>query len=148
MTSLNLVLNFFSENVELNVPKYSICACVGETLNYTCTVAVDAGSATGSTLWKGSAFMCAGNEISLIHASFMDGTPESRGCNGGDIVARSVGVEGMRYTSELEVRISAELNGKTVNCSWDLRPLETSSMITVAGKYEDIYSKISLDQQF
>ena len=92
--------------------------------------------------------MCAGDEISLIHASFMDGTPASGECNSGDIVAHSVGVEGMRYTSELEVRISAELNGKTVNCSWDLRPLETSSMITVAGKYEDIYSKISLDQQF
>ena len=37
--------------------------------------------------------MCAGNEISLIHASFIDRTPESWGCDGGDIIARSVGVE-------------------------------------------------------
>ena len=88
--------------------------------------------------------MCAGDEIPLIHARFMDASGE---CNDGDIVARSVGVEGMRYTSELEVRISTELNGKSVNCSWDLRPQETSSMITVAGKYEDIYT-CSFDQQF
>ena len=122
------------ENVKLNSPPNAICACVGETLNYTCTIAVDPGTPTGSTVWSGSAFMCAGNEISLIHERFDDGTPASGGCNGGDIVARSVGVEGMNYTSELDVTVRDGLNGRAINCSWDSRP-GPSSTITVASKY-------------
>ena len=78
--------------------------------------------------------MCVGNEISLIHDRFMGGTPESGECNARGIIARSIRVEEMRYTSELDVQISAELNAKTINCSWDLRPQENSSTITVAGK--------------
>ena len=121
-------------NVQLNSPPNAICACVGETLNYTCTIAVDPGSPTGSTVWSGSAFMCAGNEIPLIHDRFNDGT--SGQCNERDIIARSVGVEGMNYTSELNVTVRDGLNGKAINCSWDLSPGPgPSSTITVASKY-------------
>ena len=93
-------------------------------------MAVDSGG--GSTIWRGSAFNCAGDAITLIHQNFIDGT--IRGCNDGDIVGQSVGVDGEFYTSQLNVTISAGLNSKTVVCYFDLEMQQIgTSLITLAG---------------
>ena len=48
------------------------CACLGDTLTYTCTIL---GVAGGATVWMGNAFVsCATDEITLLHPRFIDGT--------------------------------------------------------------------------
>ena len=76
-----------------------------------------------ATLWSGTAFDCATNEIILRHNEFNDGS--SGECNQGAIIAQSVGVQDTCFTSQLHVNISSALNNKTVNCS------EINSMVTV-----------------
>jgi hypothetical protein len=68
----------------------------------------------GSTIWRGSAFNCPLREIVLLHNQFID----SKGtCNDGAIVARGVSVESDRYTSRLNITLSANLNGETILCA-------------------------------
>ena len=69
------------------------------------------------TVWGGTAFNCAGrNEISLRHRQFPNAIGE---CNDGSIVGYSIQIAGNCYTSRLDVRLSADLQGRTVNCSVD-----------------------------
>ena len=88
------------------------CACPGDTLTYECTVV---GGPRGVTVWTGSGFDCAANEIVLSHKRFLNGTFGS--CNNGAIVARSVSVEGNNYISQLNV--SSDIAGKTIKCLYD-----------------------------
>ena len=93
-------------------PANATCACPGKVLTYSCTI--DGGRAT---IWDGSAFDCARNEITLIHHNFTDGT--SGECNAGAILGQSIGVDGTCYMSQLNVGISPVLNNKIVTCSSD-----------------------------
>lgn len=75
----------------------------------------------GTTVFEGSAFDCENshNEIKLLHLRF-NSTDGARGtCNNGIIVGRSTGVEDSLYTSQLDVRISSNLIGRTVECIHD-----------------------------
>ena len=67
-------------------------------------------------MWTGSAFSssCDSNEIILLHNRFPKGTTGV--CNNGAIVARSIGVGDNRYTSQLTVNVTSELNNKTAIC--------------------------------
>ena len=94
--------------------------CPGETLTYDCTAY---GTATGSTVWSGTAFDCPSskNRSILLHSRFAGGT--TRACNNGGIVARSIGVGNYSYTSELTVTVTAEILGKTIMCIYDNPPI-------------------------
>ena len=84
-------------------------------MTYECTVT---GTLFGNTVWKGSAFRCLLEEITLRHRHFLE---EAYGvCNGGSIVGRSLRVENETYyTSQLNVTISSDLVGKTIECYYD-----------------------------
>ena len=88
------------------------CVCPGDTLTYECTV-------TGgvATIWTGTAFECSFfNEIVLRHSRFPSVSVVSVFCNNGATVARSLSVEGNNYTSQLNVTVTLEKVGKTVEC--------------------------------
>ena len=109
-------------------PASAMCACPGEVLTYTCTIA-----GGEVTIWGGSAFDCEENEIILDHREFNNGT--SGKCNDGAIVGQSVDINGTCYTSQLNVTVSKGLNNKTVNCSSDSVMYIGESQINVAGNY-------------
>ena len=115
-------------------PANTICACPGETLNFTCTIISTSGTSGAATIWNGSAFTCSENEIPLLHNGFNSSNGQSGVCNNGAILARSVGVNGNCYTSQLRVTVSAGLNNKTVACL--LSPIMQQigyTLITVAN---------------
>jgi hypothetical protein len=118
-------------NEEFIDSTYASCACLGEVLTFTCTV-VDSGN--GATVWGGSAFNCASNEIILLHPSFNRGT--SGECNDRAIIGESVSMsdDGTCFTSKLNVTVSIRLSNKTVYCSNSGVQSIGSSKIKVAGK--------------
>jgi hypothetical protein len=63
------------------------CLCPGEPLIYECTVTA-MGESVGSTVWRGSIFMCTSQEISLFHADYESTEGAYDKC--GDIVGKSV----------------------------------------------------------
>ena len=110
------------------------CACPGEEVILTCTVV-----GGGITVWSGTAFSCSSgtNDISLSHSRFMEGI--SKSCNGGAIVARSVGVTDDCYTSQLSVQVSSSLNSRTIQCAHDSNAgptitVGTSTLLVVSSK--------------
>ena len=76
------------------------------------------GTNTGNTVWTGTAFECprSSNRTFLLHSRYAGGTTKL--CNNGDIVARSIQVDSNSYTSELTVRVTSELLGKTITCTY------------------------------
>ena len=100
-------------------------------LTYTCTV-----EGNRSTIWSGSAFDCAGNEIILHHSRF-PGEGVTGECNNGTIIAHSVRVEdNSHYTSQLNVTISSGLHNKTIICSQDTekRPIGETLTSVLSGR--------------
>ena len=101
----------------------------------------------GSTQWEGSAFHCPSsmNEIILRHSQYTVPGGTSDTCNNGDIVGKSVGVQGRSYTSQLSVTVSRDLSDNvtiqcTHNADQDSILVGISSLVTVSGT-----SPISLD---
>ena len=92
----------------------SECACSGDILTYECTVV---GEPSGGTIWRGTVFDCPLGEITLLHNRFANGTFGL--CNEGAIVARSLSVEGNNYTSQLNVTVTHDVAGKTIECIRD-----------------------------
>ena len=90
-----------------------ICICPGSSLTYECTVM---GTIDGFTIWRGSAFNCEGNEITLRHRLFTSGGAMGE-CNRGSIVGRSLRIaNGSFYTSQLSIRVSSEVIGEGIEC--------------------------------
>ena len=89
------------------------CVCLGNTLTYKCTV-----TGGGATIWRGTAFECSYGTI-LRHTHFTSLYGASRSCNKGDIVAKSLSVEGNNYTSQLNVTITPQTAGKAIECFRD-----------------------------
>lgn len=111
------------------------CVCPGYNAIYECTAV-----GNGFTQWSGSAFQCQGlgNEIFLSHNNFNDGIRKE--CNNGAIVGHSLRVNGTCYTSQLTVYISANLNGTTIDCTYDTGSVlerigSTSIVITRGNQY-------------
>jgi hypothetical protein len=92
------------------------CVCPGDTLTYECTIVGEK-----STVWSGNAFICPSinNDIVLLHSRFESENGTSSSCNNGDIVGRSLAVEGNNYTSQLNVTIAPDTAGNTVECISD-----------------------------
>lgn len=101
----------------------------------------------GFTQWSGSAFDCPGlgDEIFLSHNGFIDGIHKE--CNNGAIIGRSLQVNGSCYTSQLTVNISANLNGTTIECTYDtgsvLERIGSTTIMITAGS--QIYYSVSCD---
>ena len=102
------------------------CIPVGRNISYQCTV--DGGILT---LWIGSAFTCPTASITLLHSLFTQTGGVSDSCS--DLTAMSVGVNGTEYTSRLTLTATAELNGKTINCTRDSGGLIGFNAIRVEG---------------
>ena len=87
------------------------CSCVGQSILFNCTAVGD-----GFTVWSGSAFTCAGGEITLTHNARFT---QSEGSCTDNIVARGIADNGSAHTSQLNVTLSAGLVGMTVECMLD-----------------------------
>ena len=84
--------------------------CAGQQLLYECTVV-----GSGTTIWEGTAFRCAGGSILLSHSQFSSGTTDM--CNNGAIVGRSQSVvDNNCYTSQLSITTDVTMDGETVQC--------------------------------
>ena len=81
---------------------------------YECTV-------TGGvfTVWGGSAFQCAGNEITLPNSEFGAVPPPAAVCNNGQIIGRGISQQNNCYTSQLNITLGEELIGRNVMCGID-----------------------------
>ena len=126
---------FAAATPRLVVPQDAQCACVGMALTYTCTAV-----GRGSTLWTGTAFDCSKNWINLRHSLFNDSARGATGdCSGGALVGQSIGVTDNCYTSQLHVRVAADMDNETINC--DHRPgteinnIGQSTLTVMTGKY-------------
>ena len=108
----------------------SNCVCPGDTLTFNCEV-IDGGD-IGITIWTGTAFDChdRNNEIALLHGSFKSPNGTYSECNNGAIVAQSLGVEGINYTSQLTVKITSDMKGKTIMCLYDNFPINKTILIS------------------
>ena len=87
------------------------------------------------TEWTGTAFNCPpdGNEILLRHSQFSEPGGTVKECNNGDITARSMPVvEDNCYTSELSVRASSALNGRTICCD-GMQIIGNATMTIISG---------------
>ena len=72
----------------------------------------------GITVWRGTAFNCAGNEITLRHNTFESGDAAGE-CNNRAIVGRGLHKVNDCYTSQLNISISMEMIGRSVECAYD-----------------------------
>ena len=110
------------------------CICPGRQVTYECTVA---GSAIQSTVWRGSALDCS-RGISLDHGQFMDTGHANGTCNGGAIFSRITSHVGDRFTSQLIVNTSLDMNGKEIECvsdnGRDRTPVSTNTIRLTTGK--------------
>ena len=112
------------------------------------------GSRFGTTVWTGSAFDCTGGEISLLHYLYNFSSlsyPRAYGvCNKGSIVARSLRVENdIYFISQLNISVSADVIGKSIECIYDDGNTHTSELIgakniSISGIFQkfDLYRKL------
>ena len=99
---------------ELLLLNESNCICPGQTLTYECVV-----EGGGTTVWQGSALNCLSDTRFLLRHSQFDSGITDKECNNGSIVAHSVRVVDDSYISQLNVKVSPEMNNKTVECLYD-----------------------------
>ena len=106
-----------AENTFSQVP-ISSCTCSAYTLTYECTVISGSG---GSTIWQGTAFNCVGstNEIDLLHNRFESDRNILKTCNNKTIVVQGLRIDGNCYTSQLNVTVSPNKIGDTIECAHD-----------------------------
>ena len=131
--SIIMPFTMFAVNNQLKSLSSTGCVCPDDVLSFTCTAV-----GSGSTIWNGTAFECTGNEIILRHSAFngMDGI--SGECNNRAIIARSLSVDDMSYTSQLNVTVSDGIHNKSVACyvrvaNGTILPIGSSPLIIVAS---------------
>ena len=90
------------------------CVCPDDMLTFECGII-----GIGSTVWSGSVLDCSysNNEIVLLHNQFSNGTRKL--CNNGAVLGASQGRRGNYYVSQLKINISADMNDKNIQCSFD-----------------------------
>ena len=126
MTLLFIMSNSVASN-ELLSPTGA--ACPGDVLTYTCTVV-----GSGNTIWSGSAFDCDTkmNEIILRHSQFAS-SGTSGNCNDGAIRTQSIGVVNNNcYFSQLNVTVTSDMNGKTIQCAHSSDRVVTVGVATLS----------------
>ena len=100
------------------------CTCPGQNQVYECRVV-----GKGVTIWKGTAFECAGadNEIVLLH---VQNTTTQLECNNGAILGRIIRSDNNTYVSQLTVAVSHELAGRSITCIHDSISSEATNIGT------------------
>ena len=94
---------------ELSGDESNDCSCIGDTLTFECTV-----MSGSSTIWRGSAFNCASSENEI---QILNNNVSSETCNDGMITGRVIRRQDNNYTSQLNVTLSSNLIGKSVECA-------------------------------
>jgi hypothetical protein len=110
---------------------------------FECTVSNGSG---GTTVWQGSAFDCARNEILLRHSQF-ESQMASGECNNGAITGRGIRNLDDAFTSQLNVSVTTNLQGKTVECIYDngtTTTIGSSSIIITTGENRKINFQLGL----
>ena len=100
------------------------CVCLGDVVTYECTVFGGIGT---TTIWKSDFFQCSSGKqvIELVHRPLTFEQEEdevntrSRGCNNGDIAARIVRDENDMFTSQLNVTLTYDIAGESIECIGD-----------------------------
>ena len=100
----------------------------------------------GTTVWSGSAFDCAGGEIILLHSLYDSTESHVRAygeCNNGSIVAQGITIKNGTYTSRLNISVSTDMIGRSIECLYDATNsiLVGSAIILTSGK--GVSSRIS-----
>ena len=86
-------------------------------MTYECTVF--GGTSDVVTVWKGDFFNCPTGigEIHLIHRQREDFIPQT--CNDGKVVARFVRIENDSFISQLNVTLTHDIAGMSIECIRD-----------------------------
>ena len=92
----------------------SPCTCLGDVITYQCTI-----QGSGATIWKGSAFECLTQNIQLRHSRFNASSDTRITGECGSLLAYEVASENNTFTSQLNVTITEEVVGQTVQCVYD-----------------------------
>ena len=90
-------------------------------MTYECTVVGEYG---GFTIWTGDFLHCSNGKrvIELRHSQSTNaqgGVFSTRICNNGNIVGRLVRIENGGFISQLNVTVTSEIAGRTIDCSYD-----------------------------
>jgi hypothetical protein len=85
-------------------------------VTYECTVL---GGAEAATVWKGDFFNCLSGKrvIELVHRYRDDFS--SHTCNDGNVVGRFVSIENDSFTSQLNITLTRDIVGKSIECISD-----------------------------
>ena len=118
------------------------CTCPGDTLTFECAVM---GKSYGLTVWTGSVFSncLAVQEIVLFHSDIgANGASTLRKCSyihgNVSIVAQGLRVENGSYISQLNVTVTSDVIGKSIECLYDNQINTTTTVgslnLTLSGK--------------
>ena len=112
----------------------SNCVCPGYTLTLECTVV---GTPLGTTVWQGSFFDCS-NGIILLHDSnrFMF---EKKDCNNGSIVGQGLAINGNRYTTQLNITVSDNVIGESIECYYNFNEQILVESLTINTTGNDLH---------
>ena len=102
------------ESLENDLVIKSSCICPGYILILECTVV---GTPFGATRWRGNFLGCS-NGIILLHNPERF-TFDKDDCNDGSIVGQSLAVDGSCYISQLNITVSDDIIGKSIECYYN-----------------------------
>ena len=122
---------------------FQAISCPGDILTTECAI-----MGGGATVWRGTALQCHSNNrdfISLRHSQFLESDKPEGTCNNGAIAARALGVVNGSYISQLNVRVSIELNNTTVECVYSHNFTNTvikqiQIIVLATGKQEEMHN--------
>ena len=95
------------------------CVCPGDVVLYECTVF---GGIGAITVWKSDFFNCTNGKqvIELVHRPRREGDEfNTRICNNGNIAARIVRNERDSFTSQLNITLTYDIAGESIECIGD-----------------------------
>ena len=113
-----LVIDCKLEEKLIEVPPGNDCICPRDTVTYECTVI---GNYGGFSLWIGDFFRCSSGKqiIELLHSHDGTVTFNDQTCNNGEVVGRIVRVENGSFISQLNVTLTNNTAGRTIECAND-----------------------------
>ena len=110
----------------IEVPIGNGCICPDDIVTYECTVI---GNYGGFTLWMmGDFFHCSSGKqlIELAHSQLTNvqggGASSTLICNDGNIAGRLIRVENGTFTSQLNITLTTDIVGRSIECAYDNGP--------------------------
>ena len=86
------------------------CVCPGDVLTYQCSV-----SGGIATVWRGSAFDCINNSITLHHEQYGFGNAIGE-CSDSHLLGQGLYLDNRQYVSILNVTVNSNFNNTTIEC--------------------------------